>query len=483
MATINATSASQADIQAAITAASAGDLVLIPEDAEAIATNITLNKAITLRGSGGGRVIGASASSVAIGTGTKTFTVKKGADWQAGDAIIAIVPNAAGNTMTGTVTSNSGGTLTLSIASVTGSGTYSMWVFRRPPKTTLTLNGSAQIAVTEQAGGNVSFEDIEVKRGTSTADFFSITGGGRPLRVRFCHFENASGDIFDFAGTTHSYIGRNSFVSAWSSPGNSIRTASCLRYKNPSADSSWTSAHTLGTAADPSGEDKHYCEHNLFLWFSTETLDMDDNSRPVIRENVFHHSGITSHGQDTSQDGVRHFELYDNVWLYDNSQSAALLPNMDYLIYIRGGSGIITGNEVQDINNSEWGNKTEIKLTIQSLQRNAGANACYAGSYPCPRQIGQGHNGSTAITEGLHIWGNTGGGTLAKEDYSTNECGGGAQSVSTFLLEDRDYLLRAPTTGDALAGWTRFGTHPLAGDSAGGSILAAPLWLRAQMGA
>ncbi len=71
-----------------------------------------------------------SSTSNTVGTGTKTFTVAAGLTWIASGARIIVEDVAAygTNEMIGTVTSYSGTTLTLSIASTSGSGTISSWI-------------------------------------------------------------------------------------------------------------------------------------------------------------------------------------------------------------------------------------------------------------------------------------------------------------------------------------------------------------------
>jgi len=74
---------------------------------------------------------GTSTSSVAIGTGAKTFTIAEGSrSWVATDSLTIWDAATAANSMTGTVTSYNSGTNTLvmNIDSVTGSGTKSAWV-------------------------------------------------------------------------------------------------------------------------------------------------------------------------------------------------------------------------------------------------------------------------------------------------------------------------------------------------------------------
>lgn len=79
-----------------------------------------------------GRIINNSASSttsVLVGTGTKTFTTDKAYRWSLGQWLIAAVPTAANNYMTGQVTAynTTTGVVTVNVTLVGGSGTYSSW--------------------------------------------------------------------------------------------------------------------------------------------------------------------------------------------------------------------------------------------------------------------------------------------------------------------------------------------------------------------
>lgn len=90
-----------------------------------------------------------SVSSVAIGTGAKTFTISTGQTITAGDQVI--VTYNATNYMIGEVTSYNDltGALVLSIASVLGSGTYAVWTIQVYNTTLLKINvASATIAIT-----------------------------------------------------------------------------------------------------------------------------------------------------------------------------------------------------------------------------------------------------------------------------------------------------------------------------------------------
>lgn len=96
-----------------------------------------------------GAFTGNSTSSVAIGTGTKNFTVETGLSFVAGQSVIASYDGS--NYMTGSITSYDSGTgaLVLSISDVTGSGTYAVW--------TITLQISADLSdYLAKAGGTMT---------------------------------------------------------------------------------------------------------------------------------------------------------------------------------------------------------------------------------------------------------------------------------------------------------------------------------------
>src|ERR1043166_577146 len=67
-ATINAATCSTADVQSAITSATTGDTVIIPAGTCTWTSGVTLNKGITVRGAGAGRIIAYSLSTLTLGT-------------------------------------------------------------------------------------------------------------------------------------------------------------------------------------------------------------------------------------------------------------------------------------------------------------------------------------------------------------------------------------------------------------------------------
>jgi hypothetical protein len=50
-----------------------------------------------------------------------------------------------------------------------------------------------------------------------------------------------------------------------------------------------------------------------------QAINLDDNSRTVVRYNTFNNSAIGSHGQETSPWGVRHYEIYNNDFVFTTS--------------------------------------------------------------------------------------------------------------------------------------------------------------------
>lgn len=76
-----------------------------------------------------------STSSVAVGLGTKVFTIAAGKQLKVGQTVVAA---SGGNSLVGTISSYSDTTLTLSIAHIVGSGTFASW--------TISLTGMPGVA-------------------------------------------------------------------------------------------------------------------------------------------------------------------------------------------------------------------------------------------------------------------------------------------------------------------------------------------------
>jgi hypothetical protein len=76
--------------------------------------------------------VNTSTTSVAIGTGARTFTLAQSGnqEWAASGSVTVTSSASSANTMTGTVTSYNSSTqaLVINVTSVTGSGTFASWI-------------------------------------------------------------------------------------------------------------------------------------------------------------------------------------------------------------------------------------------------------------------------------------------------------------------------------------------------------------------
>lgn len=95
-----------------------------------------------------GAFTGTSTSSVAIGTGNKTFTTQSGEQYIAGVYLIAVSQANAANFMFGQVVSYSGTSLVINVQATGGSGTYADWNLSLAG-----VRGPAGTGITDQATG------------------------------------------------------------------------------------------------------------------------------------------------------------------------------------------------------------------------------------------------------------------------------------------------------------------------------------------
>jgi len=100
--------------------------------------------------------------------------------------------------------------------------------------------------------------------------------------------------------------------------------------------SSWASASTFGTA-DTGGSHNLYVETNKFTNFNV-SADADTSAREVWRFNSMYNASMADHGYDSSQQGHRHTEYYDNTHYCDQALK------MSALFDFRGGTHKIFDN-------------------------------------------------------------------------------------------------------------------------------------------
>lgn len=439
MATIYAVDATPTGVQNAINTAVDGDTVVVPAADVTWATGVTCTKAIKIVGAGAGGFKGSSTTSLSVGAGSKTFVTSASLGFVAGQTVKAFCKYSSSIYMQGIVTSYSGTSLVVDVQSIGGSGTVSFWVLAvLVSGTTITHSAGAAYLVTftESTVGSIVFTGFKFVQGTGSGEHILVSNNasGKPVLVYDCWFSTNGTMLRSISwDTNQGVVWRCSFDENFT-----YNADQAIGFKPAGLTSSWTTNSTIGTG-DTTGQSNVYVEECYFASLAVGAFDFDDNSRVVCRYNTFDNSALTSHGADTSAYGCRHWEVYNNTWLFDDMGSNTI--NLDYLFFIRGGTGIIADNIIPNVNSSEWGNKAELKVQVQNLRRNSGPNACWAGGYMAPHQFGQGYNGAL-FSDPVYIWGNSGGGNYdapSLEDYSPDECGGGPP-ITDFVQSGRDYF-------------------------------------------
>jgi len=456
--THTAASCSQADVQAAVNAASPGDIVRVPAGTATWSSGLSISKGIRLEGAGAGGFKGSSRTSLAIGPGARTFVTQAGLDLQAGQTVRALFIANGACFLEGTVTSYGGTSLQLNVSRTGGSGTCGAWVFATPAQTTLINNAAndwnrAMIDLFEDPAGSVDISGIRFKSGTAThGEHLNLhrTSGGRPVLIHDCWFTHGGNIgrgilVYNDRGLLY----RCSFDGGLEDGVPVLhRTGITLKWNGEDAGRSWTTPDTMG-AKDTTGLSNFYVEDTYFA--GAQAFDFDDNSRTVVRHCLFNNSNVASHGAETSPEGLRHFELYDNTFLFDDLGEDTL--NLCRWIWIRGGSGIITDNAMPDMKSRMWGDGDEIQMIVMSLRRKC---LCAGWPYPVPHQVGQGHDGSHSVLDPLYIWNNPGHPRVGMDDYEPDEVGKGLRNAD-YLKLGRDYHVGAPKPGYAKYAYP----HPL----------------------
>ena len=336
-------------------------------------------------------------------------------------------------------------------------------------------NLGALISVFEARNGNVEIARIRFVPGFSSGspgnrNHLGVTHspGGKPVLVHDCYFEtNYIWVIFGLGwGANGGVIWRCKFFSNYNLDGG-------IQFKHTDSET-WRTPSTMGMA-DTNGTANTYIEDCTFTGIFIGCVDLDDNSRTVLRHCIFDNSMLYCHGQDTSPDGARHWEVYDNKFVYNESGSPPNFPKVAYPLNlqawfsIRGGTGIIADNVFPNISTKN----VAIQLNVFSINRGSNSIPCQI-RYPAARQVGQtwigagGYSYANAPIDGggystdpIYIWGNSGTATdspsfVGLNQYVPDECGNG-QRISDYVKPGRDYVL-----GKAKPGYVKFPyPHPL----------------------
>lgn len=512
MATYPAASTSQSDVAAAIALATEdGDIVTIPAGSSTWTTGVSGAKAIKIQGAWSGQLLGHSESSLAIGTGSKTFALTQNKNFapQAGAAIRAVLPtDGAVKFMVGTVTSYTPGapdangtptgTLIVNVTSVGGSGTYPFWTLMddtdAASQTIINNNSDTDylFSFTEQTTGSIELSGIRITQEVGGSQLGNITispvVGGRPVLIHDCWMSGrSSGDMIDSKsnkGVFYLNSFDNSFVTKGVTGFGGQATAIRIQLNNANAEASWSTNSTFGSL-DLTGRSNAYFEDNYLAAVAPSASDFDEGARAVVRRNYFDNSALTCHGSDTEEYGVRHVEVYDNIFYFNNLSSGNIF-GIGWWMWQRGGTGLYTDNVMPDITSTDYGTQTPIQFSVMNVQRGSGAFECWLlANYPSPRQVGQGFgpgavfhsftSGNPAFgqadyyvfAEPVYIWDNTGGTTWATPGTrdDTDLCGNGYLATQ-WIQADRDYIV-----GTAKPSYVKFEyPHPLRS----GSVAPSP---------
>jgi hypothetical protein len=261
-----------------------------------------------------------------------------------------------------------------------------------------------------------------------------------------------SGSIFLGIGPNGGLLHHNEFFTPPSSSGGPDALPI-----HPNED--WSQATTFGmadTQGPQGGERNIYFEDNTFTNILETAPDGDQGARLVIRYNTYVDSSIVFHSgspNDTSIHGTRQFEVYNNTF-----RRVTCNDNLNKWIWVRGGSGVIANNQMDEINTSCFGSKVELRLGV----------GCPT-SYPVPHQIGQtSASPQSPPPQPLLIFGNTGAGATGSWiSIAANNTGGGGSTgcsnPSSYVQQNRDYFFNNAW------GWTPYTyPHPLQNLSGGG---------------
>jgi hypothetical protein len=350
--------------------------------------------------------------------------------------------------------------------------------------------------------GNNSGSSSSCCLGIDRTDTNGPGSPGTQYTVIFTNCTFDSGTVFNymgFAGANGIIFSGCTFTNEISSLGLTGISFTCPKY-GPTA--TWNTPDTMGLNADSTGLNVgdtaagwdgvaglncSYVENCTISNGTSGSFNGDDNSRVVIRYNTINDSQPFSHGQDTSEYGSRHYEIYNNTFHY-----VSATVNDQCWASFRGAVALVANNVMDAIPG-----KSSVLLECQQINRNSGPGACQT-SYPANRQCGIGWSARSAATYGhpvvtsdgtgeisdpIYIWGNTGsGGSSSASGYvnlngfSPDSCGNGLQ-ISQFVQLGRDYLV-----GTARPGWVPYTyPHPLVASSgAPAATPAAPQNLRVQ---
>ncbi len=479
--TRTAATCNSADVQNAINASAAGDTVIIPAGTCTWTSGVSVSgKAISIQGSGSGRIVAYSPSTLAIGTGAKTVNVSSAqvgasVSFTNGQTVRISETGNRQNFMVGTVTGFSGGVLNISVASTGGScgnssagnspSNCSRWIVSTTSTTVLINNsGTAMFDITEDSTGHTQLSGFKIQVGSGKGNGVNFhAGGGRAILLHDCWIEQGTGDSV-WINTNRGVVWSCSFDAT------PYSMAPLAFHLQPFDESAWNMASFMGMK-DTTGQNNFYVENSDFHAY-LNSADNDEGARSVWRYNLFNNAGFGTHGVDTGLIGQRYFEYYNNVGVF-NAYANGTTFNVNWWFFVRGGTFIIHDNTLPALNSTDYPGKLDVNMTEMALQRNSGPIPCWGSGttggakYHAPRQVGMGYVNGTGKSgagvttyslasygypnpeyvgdsEPAYIWGNSRQPLSAGvSDYGTNQpdsCGGTTDTSANYIVANRDYF-------------------------------------------
>jgi hypothetical protein len=148
-----------------------------------------------------------SSSSVAIGTGAKTFTVPAGLGFVLGMTLR--IANTASNFMTGEVTSYSSTTLVMNITTIGGSGTFASWSISMAA-----VGANTAAAVSNTPAGNIAATTVQAAiNELDTEKLSSASGAVTDTNLSTVATASTTGDSYNIPVVTVTAKGRTTNVS------------------------------------------------------------------------------------------------------------------------------------------------------------------------------------------------------------------------------------------------------------------------------
>lgn len=481
-ATYAAASCDASDVQTSIIAARQGDTVTIPSGKCVWTTGVTISgKGITVQGQGSGRIIAYSSSSLTLGSGSKTLAVSStnvggSLAITLGETLTLSETGNRQNYMIGTVTSYNAGTLVLNVTTTGGScgnsssstspSNCKRWLISTQPSTVIVNNSSSTLfSVTEDSTLHTNLSGFQIAQGTGSGtgvDFLS--GGGQAILLHDCWIQQGGGD------SVHTAVNRG-VVWNCSFDATPFSRAPLGVHLQPYDQSAWSTASYFGMN-DTNGQHAFYVEDSDFHAY-LNAADNDEGARSVWRYNLFDNAALGTHGVDTGPFGQRYFEFYNNVGVFNGFNDGTTFP-MNWWLFVRGGTFVVTNNTLPAIQSQDYGTKADINMTVMNLQRNAGPNPCWgAGTsngkdYAAPHQVGLGYitgNGLDGLgrttystssygypnpqyvgdSEPAYIWGNSRQplSNVGTSDYgpgNADSCSGSLDTSANYIVSGRNYF-------------------------------------------